>query len=68
MSNFNRKNCDSSVRATITDRYGQTIMLVGKHAFEWSIVIQFGRITKITTYPNRKIALKNFKLYKKKRE
>lgn len=37
---YNRRNCDSLVRATITDRYGRTITLMGKHAFEWSILIE----------------------------
>ena len=37
---YNRRNCDSLVRATITDQYGRTITLVGKYAFEWSILIK----------------------------
>lgn len=37
---YNRCNCESRVRATITDRYGRTISLMGKHAFEWSILIE----------------------------
>lgn len=65
--NFHRENCDSKVRATITDKWGRTISLLGTHAFEWEIVIEsFGRMT-IRQYPNGKTARREFKELKKKR-
>lgn len=64
---YHRENCDSRVRATITDKWGRTISLMGTHAFEWSIVIEScGNIT-IQSYSNGDIARKEFKELKKKR-
>ena len=64
---YHRENCDSRVRATITDKWGRTISLLGTHAFEWSIVIESqGRIT-IQSFHNGDIARKEFKNYKKKK-
>ena len=37
--NFHRENCESTLRATVTDQLGRTVSLFGTHAFEWSIVI-----------------------------
>lgn len=65
--NFHRENCDSKVRATITDKWGRTISLLGTHAFEWSIVIEAcGKMT-IQSYPNGSIARREFNNYKKKK-
>lgn len=65
--NFHRENCESRVRAMIKDKWGRTISLLGKHAFEWSIVIETnGRMT-IQSYPNGDIARKEFNNYKKKK-
>lgn len=58
---YNRKNCNSQVRATIKDQYGRTITLVGRHAFEWSIIVDNGVTVKITTFPNSNDARKEFK-------
>lgn len=64
---FHRENCDSKVRATITDKWGRTISLLGTHAFEWSIAIEAcGRIT-IQSYPNGKVAREKFKVLSRKR-
>ena len=64
---FHRENCDSRVRATITDKWGRTISLLGTHAFEWEIVIEScGKIT-IQSYHNGSIARKEFNNYKRKR-
>lgn len=64
---YHRENCDSRVRATITDKWGRTISLLGTHAFEWSIVIEScGKIT-IQSYPEGKVARKEFNNYKKKK-
>lgn len=60
---YTRENCNSQVRAAIKDQYGRTITLVGKHAFEWSIVIDNGVTVKITTFPNSAKAKKEWKRY-----
>lgn len=64
---FHKENCDSRVRATITDKWGRTISLLGTHAFEWFIVMEaWGKIT-IQSYPNGSIARREFNNYKKKK-
>lgn len=64
---FHRENCDSRVRATITDKWGRTISLLGTHAFEWEIVIESnGKIT-VQSFTNGDKARKEFKELKKKR-
>ena len=37
---YHKSNCDSTVRAIITDALGRKVILVGKHAFEWSIILE----------------------------
>lgn len=59
--NYTRENCNSQVRATIKDQYGRTITLVGRHAFEWSIVVDNGVTVKVTTFSNSNAAKKEFK-------
>lgn len=64
---YHRERCISSVRATITDKWGRTISLMGQHAFEWSIVIEScGRII-IQSYPSGKEARQAFYSLNKKR-
>lgn len=58
---YTRENCNSQVRATIKDQYGRTITLVGRHAFEWSIVVDNGVTVKVTTFSNSNAAKKEFK-------
>lgn len=64
---YHKSNCDSIVRATVTDALGRKVILVGKHAFEWSIILEKeGRLV-ITTFPNRKQAVDTFnKKYRNK--
>lgn len=65
--NYNRDNCDSILRAVITDKWGRTISLFGKHAFEWDIIIEScGRIT-VRSFKSGKEARKEFNNYKRKR-
>lgn len=68
MKKFNKNNCVSCVRAQITDKWGRTITLLGKHAFNWEIAIKgcTGDIT-IKSYPKGEIARKHFQELKKKR-
>ena len=58
---YTKENCSSQVRATIKDQYGRTITLVGRHAFEWSIVVDNGVTVKVTTFSNSAKAKKEFK-------
>lgn len=67
MRKFNRENCDNRLRAVITDKYGRTIALFGKHAFEWDIVIESNGTITITSYPNGAAARKEFKKLTRKR-
>ena len=65
MGRFNRQKCCSTIRATFTDVAGNTYTLMGKHAFEWSIVTERLGTVKITVFPNSKPAKKDFKNLKK---
>lgn len=57
---YHKSNCDNTVRAIVTDALGRKVILVGKHAFEWSIILEKeGRLV-ITTFPNRKQAVDTF--------
>lgn len=64
---YHKSNCDSTVRAIVTDPLGRKVILVGKHAFEWSIILEKeGRLV-ITTFPNREQAVDTFnKKYRNK--
>lgn len=64
MSKYNKKHCDSRVRAVIKSG-STTITLVGIHAFEWSIVVEEQNRIVITTFKNREEARKEFKKLKK---
>ena len=68
MGRYNRNNCQSVVRATIKDQFGRVITLMGKHAFEWSIVIESCGKVIVTSYNNSTSAKKVFNQYKKKRQ
>lgn len=67
MRRYNRDNCDNRLRAVITDKYGRTIALFGKHAFEWEIAIKSNGNITITSYPNGAKARAEFKKLTKKR-
>lgn len=55
---FKRENCNSTLRATVTDQLGRTVSLFGTHAFN-SITMQ--------TFKRGDIARKEFNKYKRKR-
>lgn len=60
MRKYNRDNCDCFIRKIVIDIYQRTIVLSGKHAFEWSITIyEKGKITQYI-YPNGRTARKEF--------
>lgn len=64
---YNRSNCDSTLRATITDQLGRTVSLFGTHAFEWSIVITSDNSITMQTFSKGDVARKEFNKYKRKR-
>ena len=64
---YNRSNCDSTLRATVTDQLGRTVSLFGTHAFEWSIVIESNNRIVMQTFERGNIARKEFNKYKRKR-
>lgn len=64
---FKRENCDSTLRATVTDALGRTVSLFGTHAFEWSIVIASDNSITMQTFKKGDIARKEFNKYKRKR-
>lgn len=56
-----RENCDSTVRKkTIINFMGNKITLIGKHALEWSVVIEENDTTRMFTFRNREEATKEF--------
>lgn len=64
---YNRDHCCSKVRATITDTLGRTITLMGKHAFEWQIVMECNGKVIIQQFHDGATARKEFNRYTKKR-
>ena len=46
---FHRENCANTIRETFKDMFDRTIVLAGKHAFEWSIMVcDHGVVTRVT--------------------
>ena len=64
---YNRCNCESLLRATVTDQLGRTVSLFGTHAFEWSIVITSDNSITMQTFKRGDIARREFSKYKRKR-
>ena len=61
---FNPENCHNIVR-NVAKNGIVTITMLGKHAHEYTIVRKESSATIVTTYPNRIMASKDFKKYKK---
>lgn len=57
---FHREKCCSKIRAIIKDIHGNKIILMGQHAFEWSIVKEADGKIVITSFPNRILAQQEF--------
>lgn len=55
---LHKERCQCSVRKSHTTKSGKTIILTGRHGFEWSIVETMGQNVKKTSYPNRESALR----------
>ena len=64
---YKKENCDSRLRAVITDKLGRTVSLFGTHAFEWEIVFESNGKLIARKYPNGKEARAAFNQLKKKR-
>ena len=65
--NYHKENCNSTLRATVTDQLGRTVSLFGTHAFEWSIIITSDNSITMQTFKKGDIARKEFTKYKRKR-
>ena len=63
---FHRENCETRIREVVKDMFGNTIVLSGQHAFEWSITVCSHNVYTKTTYKNGKEARKQFRKYKNK--
>ena len=64
---LHRENCDCFIRETIIDVLGRTISIGGRHAFEYTITIQFNNTITTKKFPNGREARKEFSKYKRKR-
>lgn len=62
---FHRENCMNTMREAFKDMFDRTIVLAGKHAFEWSITVCDGNTFTKMTYSCRKTARKEFERYKR---
>ena len=59
---FNRSRCTTMVRTeTQIDVFGMKITLVGKHAYEWEVVIEEENNIKIISFSSRRQARKEFR-------
>lgn len=53
---FHRENCANTIREAFKDMFDRTIVLAGKHAFEWSITVCDGNtFTKMTYSCSKKV-------------
>lgn len=68
MKQFKRENCANIVRRdSITNRFGDKATLMGRYAYEWTVVITpvYGPTKCFTFHEGRKTALKYFNMIKK---
>lgn len=61
---FLREKCQNLVRDTFVDRIGRRLTLVGKHSYEWSIIIDGKQGISMFTYANRSSAMEDWQRYK----
>lgn len=62
---FHRENCESVIRDSFIDILNRTVVLTGKHAFEWSIIMKTDDCITKMTYSCRKTARKEYDKLKK---
>lgn len=61
MANFNKNNCQSCIRQTITlcNGYSTTqIIITGQHAFEYNVIVIAPNYNKSLIFPKRDKAIK----------
>lgn len=64
MRTFKKENCTSKVRKQFITFTGEKISLVGKHAYEWSVVRETTSIS-MMMFNNRIAAVKQYHLLEK---
>lgn len=60
---LHRENCQQRARKSHTNFFGDVISLLGRHGFEWSVVVQKNDnkdMIQTMTFPNRASALKHY--------
>lgn len=65
MKTYNKHNCQSIVRSTIKLNDKITIIMAGRHAFEYSVTIKRPENIKSMTFKNRNAALNEVATLKK---
>lgn len=60
MKKYNKENCQILLRKTAITFTGKVVCLIGRHAFEWTIVVEDETKVTKTIYKDRKSALKEF--------
>lgn len=60
MRHYDRNKCDNKLRKQTIDEMNRTILLIGRHAFEYKIIISCKCRQTIITYKDRKSAYKAF--------
>lgn len=60
MKNYKKENCQVLLRKAAITFTGKAISLIGRHAFEWTIVVEDETKVTITIYKNRTSALKEY--------
>lgn len=68
MKHYDRNKCDNKLRKQIIDELNRTVILIGRHAFEYKIIISCECKQTIITYKNRKSAYKAFNKIKQKKQ
>lgn len=61
MKRYKKENCTSKVRKQFITRTGETVSLIGKHAYEWAVVRERKSVN-MMIFNNRAAATKYYKL------
>lgn len=62
---YHKNKCENRVRVSAKDKLGRTIVLTGRHAFEWNVTIINFCGTTTTEFKNRTAAYREFNRYTK---
>ena len=60
MKKYKKENCQVLLRKTAITFAGRVVCLVGRHAFEWTIIVEDETKVTTTIYKDRVSALKEF--------